>query len=115
MSGDGQKLLDIINASRIYLYNGGGPLLADGTLSGMAMDLPRSLQGKGRTNSVAITSTTAGDLSITFSSPPLTLDANTQIRLHTSGYGIIEVVYVDSSYLPSVSTTVFPLRHPIVY
>src|SRR5712691_5268255 len=108
MAGDGQQLLNIPSSQIIYLYNGGGPLRADGTPSALSMDLPRSLQGMG-TASGTITSTTAGDTTLTFTAPPLSLDANMQIRLHTSGFAIIETVYVASTYLPNVTATVIPL------
>ncbi len=114
MAGDGHQLLDIPNAALTYLYNGGGPPLANGTPSAMSMDLPRSLQGKGSTATGTITSTTAGDTSITFSAAPKSLDANMQIRLHDSGFAHTEVVYVASSYLPDSTATVIPLANPII-
>jgi hypothetical protein len=113
MAGDGSQLLSIPGAVITYLYNGGGPLLPSGTPSALSMDLPRSLQGKG-TQSATITSTSAGDNQLTFSSAPKTLDANMQIRIHDAAFAHIEVVYVASSYLPDPTATVIPLANPVV-
>lgn len=109
-NGDGAQPASIGEES-VAVYNSGGPVLANGTPSGLAFDRLRSWLGKGsQTN--AITATSTGDTSLTFGSAPKTLLPGTPIKL--SGGAAAEYVYVASSFVASPTATTVPLASPVV-
>lgn len=93
-----------------YEWNSGGPPLATGVPSLDQYDRETLILGQG-TDSQAVTSTVAGNTSITLTSAKATLTPGAPIRL--TGSGTSETVYVDQSYVPG-SNTVIPLKHPVV-
>ncbi len=100
-----------IGQEALALYNSGGPVLANGTPSGLAFDRLRSWLGKA-SQSASITATSAGDMQLTFGAAPKTLLPGTAIKL--LGGAVPEYVYVASSYVPSPTATVIPLASPVV-
>lgn len=108
--GDGAQSSSI-GAESVAVYNSGGPILANGTPSGLAFDRLRSWLGKGsQTNS--ITASLVGDTNLVFSVAPKTLLPGTPIKL--SGGASSEYVYVASSFVPSAVATTVPLASPVV-
>jgi hypothetical protein len=101
-----------ISGESLFLYNGGGPPLTDGTPSQYTFDRQRSIQGKYITF-VSITATVAGDTALTFSSAPKTIMPGQAIRISGAGAGA-EWVYVTTTYVPSATATVIPLQNAVV-
>lgn len=110
-NADGLQPLGI-QAVQPYLYNGGGPTLANGAVSMLALGRPKSLQNAAVGTS--INSTTSGDTTLTFPSAPKTVAPGAAIKLHTSGYAAQEWVFVSPSYVPTATSTVIPLASPVV-
>lgn len=108
--GDG-ALAASIGEESLAVYNSGGPVLVSGVPSGLAFDRLRSWLGKG-SQSGAISATSVGDASLTFSVAPKTVLPGQPIKL--SGAAQAEYVYVASSYVPSATATSIPLAAPVV-
>jgi hypothetical protein len=100
-----------------YEYISGGPALANGTPSQLQYDREVAVLGKIAVNAgtgFAITSTTAGNTSLTITTPANgnTLTPGQWIRL--SGSGTNEYVRVADSYIITTSPATVPLTSPVV-
>jgi hypothetical protein len=99
-----------------YEYNSGGPALANGTPSQLQYDREVAALGKvvNAAAGTAITSTTAGNTSLTLTTPAngATLTPGQWIRL--SGSGTNEYVRVADSYAISTAPASVPLTSPVV-
>jgi hypothetical protein len=95
-----------------FVYNSGGPPLANGVPTQMTYDHARSFLGMAIAQGT-ISSTSIGDTSLNFSSAPLTLMPRTIIRLN--GAANPEYVFVADSFVPSPSAVTIPLQSPVVY
>lgn len=100
-----------------YEYTSGGPALANGTPSQLQYDREVAALGKVAVNAgagYAITSTTAGNTSLTLTTPGngATLTPGQWIRL--SGSGTNEYVRVADSYTISTAPASIPLTSPVV-
>jgi hypothetical protein len=108
-SSDGAQFGAISGESQ-FLYNSGGPLLANGVPSQFAFERTRSWMGKGQANGT-ITATVAGDTALAFTAAPKTLMPGQMVYISGSA---TEYVFVADSFVPSVSATAIPLSSPVV-
>lgn len=95
-----------------YEWQSGGPILASGLSSGLGYDRARNLPGKGLATAT-ITSTTAGNTSVTFASAAATNLVLPGAPLVLTGSGTTEVVYPTATWSPG-SAAVVPLQSPVV-
>lgn len=95
-----------------YEDTGGGPLLANGTPSGMRLMPAQALMG---VNLAAgpVTATAVGAMSLVFSSAAAAASMTPGHAIQLSGGAVMETVVTDVGWVPGSSATV-PLQSPVV-